>query len=231
MSAIAAVVGSTGMIGQELIRQLSNDPYYSGIRMLVRRPQASPHPKVEVKLVDFNDAESLMLAMDGAEVVFCAIGTTQKKVKGDRKAYTQIDFDIPVRVARCCQEIDCRRIVIVTAIGANSRSSNFYLKLNGHVEDAISLEPLEAVHFFQPSQLLGPRAENRPLEKISIPIMKFLAPLLRGSWRKYRPIEGSTVAKAMIEVAKSDARGVHRYTYDDIMAKAGMKKDVVNDNS
>ena len=61
--------------------------------------------------------------------------------------------------------------------------------------------------------------------------MKFLAPLLRGSWCKYRPIEGSTVAKAMIEVAKSDARGVHRYTYDDIMAKAGMKKDVVNDNS
>ncbi|MDT9166106.1 hypothetical protein RSW31_26845, partial [Escherichia coli] len=76
-----------------------------------------------------------------SDSLFCAIGTTQKKVKGDRQAYLKIDFDIPVKTARLCKELGIDRMAIVSAVGANSRSRNFYLKLKGHVEDAISLEP------------------------------------------------------------------------------------------
>lgn len=215
-TAIASLLGGTGLIGQELLSQLCADDYYGTIRMLVRRPIESPHPKVEIKLVDFKDAESVKLAMDGSEVVFCAIGTTQKKVKGNRELYKQIDFDIPVLAARVCQEIGCRKFVIVTAVGASSKSSNFYLKLKGHVEDAISLEPFASIHFFRPSLLLGNRQERRPAEKIAMKLSKFFAPLLFGKAKKYRAIEASQVAAKMIEVAKSPMLGIYRYLWKDI---------------
>ncbi|MFN4315167.1 MAG: NAD(P)H-binding protein [Chitinophagaceae bacterium] len=216
-AAIASIIGATGMIGRELVRQLIDNDHYETIRILVRRPMESPHPKVKVKLVDFSDAESIKLAMDGSEVLFCAIGTTQKKVKGDRQAYTKIDFDIPVRAARACREIGCRKIVVITSVGANSKSSNFYLKLKGHVEDAISLEPFASIHFFQPSLLLGKREERRPVEKISMGLMKVFAPLLIGGLRKYRPVTDQQLAAAMIRAALSPSVGVQRHLYDQIV--------------
>jgi len=215
-TAIASILGGTGLIGQALVSKLCQDNYYGTIRMLVRRPIESPHPKVEIRLVDFNDTESVKLAIDGSEVVFCAIGTTQKKVKGNKELYKQIDFDIPVRAARSCQEIGCSKFVIVTAVGASSKSGNFYLRLKGHVEDAISLEPFTAIHFFQPSLLLGNRAEKRPAEKLAMKLSVFFAPLLLGNAKKYRPVDVSQVASKMIEVAKSPAQGIHRYTWKEI---------------
>jgi uncharacterized protein YbjT (DUF2867 family) len=212
-----AVLGGTGMIGRELIALLSDDPSVEFVRMLVRRPITSPHPKVEVKLVDFEDAESIKLAIDGCEAVFCAIGTTQKKVKGDQEAYKKIDFDIPVRAARVCHEIGCRKFLLVSAVGANSKSSNFYLRLKGHVEDAISLEPFASIHFFQPSLLLGNRDEKRFGEKMAMKVLPLLAPLMIGSLSKYRPIQARQVAMAMIRAAKSPALGVPRYRFRDMV--------------
>lgn len=212
-----AVLGGTGLIGRELIALLADDPSVAGVRMLVRRPLVSPHPKVEVKLVDFADAESVKLAIDGCEAVFCAIGTTQKKVKGNKEAYKKIDFDIPVRAARVCHEIGCRKFLLVSAVGANSKSGNFYLRLKGHVEDAISLEPFASVHFFQPSLLLGNREEKRWVEKMAGKILPLLAPLMMGSFSKYRPIQAHQVAMAMIKAAKSPALGVHRYQFREMV--------------
>lgn len=212
-----AVLGGTGLIGRELIALLADDPSVACVRMLVRRPLVSPHPKVEVKLVDFEDAESVKLAIDGCEAVFCAIGTTQKKVKGDKEAYKRIDFDIPVRAARVCHEIGCRKFLLVSAVGANSKSGNFYLRLKGHVEDAISLEPFASIHFFQPSLLLGNREEKRWVEKLSGRILPLLAPLMIGSFSRYRPIQARQVAIAMIKAAKSPALGVHRYQFREMV--------------
>ena len=136
------------------------------------------HPKLQKKLVDFNDADSLLVALDGSDVVFVAIGTTQKKVKGDKGAYRKVDYDIPVNIARYCKIAGCKIFVLVSSIGANSKSNNFYLKLKGEVEDAIMKIQIETVHIMQPSMLLGKRSESRPLEKIAQPLMNAFSFLL-----------------------------------------------------
>jgi len=217
---IASIIGATGMIGTYLQQVLTEDPSFETIRILVRRPVPRPHPKVEVKLVDFADLESVKLAIDGSDSVFCAIGTTQKKVKGDRQAYLKIDFDIPVKTARLCKELGIDRMAVVSAVGANSKSRSFYLKLKGHVEDAISLEPIASIHFFQPSILLGNRQEKRPMEKFAQRLMRFAQPVMQGGWRKYRAIEGLEVAQAMVQSVKLGLPGIHRYTYTDIQKLA-----------
>ncbi len=208
------------MIGTYLQDILLKDNYFDTVRIIVRRPIQKTDPRMEIKLVDFNDAESFKLALEGSDTIFCAIGTTQRNVKGDHELYRKIDFDIPVKAARFGKEIGCERFVIITAVGANSHSSTFYLKLKGELENTIHAIGLESVHIVQPSMLLGDRKEKRPAEKLLQVSTKLVSGLFLGSLRKYRAIHGKTVAKAMVNAAKKNQRGFFRYTYDDIMELA-----------
>ena len=218
----AALLGATGMIGSYLLEQLLTDPYFGTVRVIVRRPFTRQHPKLEAKLVDFNDYESLKLAIDGSDILFCTIGTTQNNVKGDKELYRKIDFDIPVKAARICKETGCEKYVIITSVGANANSGTFYLKLKGEVEDAIKQIDPGAIHIMQPSMLLGNRKESRITEKLVQGPMNVVSYFLGGRLRKYRSIQGNVVATAMRNAAKTDLKGVMKYEYDGIMRMAGL---------
>src|SRR5258705_12589534 len=124
----ATVIGATGLIGSYLLNELLKDSFYDRVKILIRRPVDIIHPKLEKKLVDFNDSDSLLVAIDNSDAVFCAVGTTQRKVKGDKEAYRKIDYDIPVHAARFCKMTGSKTFVLVSSVGANSKSNNFYLK-------------------------------------------------------------------------------------------------------
>lgn len=204
------------MIGNYLLEALLQDDYFNTIRIIVRRPRQKTDPKMEVKLVDFNDTESIKLAVEESDTIFCCIGTTQKNVKGDNDLYRKIDFDIPVKAARLGKEIGCEKFIIVTSVGANSHSNTFYLKLKGELENAIHSVGLDAVHIMQPSMLLGERKEHRSGEGLLQSSTKLLSGLFFGSLRKYKAIHGKTVAAAMLNAAKKNDTGFFRYTYDGI---------------
>ena len=220
----AAILGSTGMIGNYLLELILADRYFNTVRILVRRPVQKESDRVEVKLVDFNDAESFKLALEGCDTIFSCIGTTQKNVKGNNELYRKIDFDIPLKAARFGKEGGCTKFILVSSVGANSKSNTFYLRLKGELEEAIHKVGLDAVHVMQPSMLLGERTEKRTAEKIIQGAMKFLNPIFGGAFRKYRAIHGKTVAAAMLKLAKEDEPGFYLYTYDDIkrLGKAGV---------
>ncbi len=200
----ATIIGVTGLIGSHLYELLKKDDYFETIRLIVRRPFIKSDARTKVKLVDFYDAESLQLALDGSDVVFCTVGTTQRKVKGDREAYRKVDFDIPVKAARFCKMTGCETFVLVSSVGANSKSNNFYLKLKGEVEDAINTVGLRSVYIMRPSQLLGDRKEFRLREKIAKGVTKSISFLLPP---KYKPIHAMKVARAMIAAAKKNEEG------------------------
>ena len=212
-----AIIGASGLIGSWLQQYLLKDPEFEIVRSLVRWPSDPVAEKQEVKLVNFSDPESLLLALTGVTVIFCAIGTTSKKVKGNHQLYWQIDHDIPVRVCKMGIEAGCRKFVFVSAVGADPKSRNFYLRLKGQTEADIIATGMPAVHILQPSQLLGKRAESRPLESFTQSIMKPLSALFTGSWTRYKAIAAKEVAKAMITAGKKNDTGVFRYTYQEIM--------------
>ena len=121
----ATVIGATGLIGSHLLELLLADDNFDSVRILLRGPFDLTHPKLEKKLVDFSDMESFRLALEDSDVIFCAIGTTQKKVKGDKSAYRKVDFDIAVNSAQLGKLCGCETFVLVSAVGANSQSNNF----------------------------------------------------------------------------------------------------------
>ena len=108
------------------------------------------------------------------------------------------------------------QFLLVSALGANAKSSVFYSRTKGEVEAAIAASDLFSVQIFRPSLLLGQRAEVRSGEVIAEKISRALSFLLLGPLRKYRPIEARAVAAAMIAVAKQQPAGIHFYESDRI---------------
>ena len=184
------------------------------IRLVVRQPVEFNHPSVRTVVIDFSDNESFKSAIAGSDAIFCAVGTTQKKVKGDSAAYYKVDYDIPVNAAQFCEETGCPVFLLVSSVGADSKSKNFYLKLKGEVEDKLREMKIASVSVFRPSMLLGNRNEFRFGEEVAKAIstpLSFLFPSM------YKPIKAENVARAMIAASKKAAPGFNVYHYREML--------------
>ncbi|MDB5191637.1 MAG: Semialdehyde dehydrogenase - binding protein [Segetibacter sp.] len=212
----AVVLGATGLIGSHLVELLLNDNSFNKVRVLVRRPVEEQHPKLEVSVVDFGDLVEYRSKLGKGECIFCCIGTTQSKVKGDKTAYRKIDYDIPVNAARIGKEAGFKKYLLVSSVGASDKSSNFYLKVKGEVESSISDLGYDSFHVFRPSILLGDRKEFRLGELVGKRVMRALSFIMVGSLKKYKGIEAGDVAQAMVAAAKTDRRGIEIYEYDEM---------------
>jgi len=209
---IAAVLGASGLIGGEIVKELLTNQNYSEVRIITRRPLHQVHDKIKEIVIDFENLDELRHALEGVQHLFCAVGTTNKKVNGDKQLYRKVDYNIPVDAAQIGFDMGIEYFAVVSSIGADENSSNFYLKLKGEMEKEVSQFAIPQIGIFRPSMLLGKREEFRLAEKISsyiFPIIAFFVP------SKYKPIQGKSVAKAMVMNANK-GKEVQILYYNDI---------------
>ena len=191
--------GGTGLIGGFLLDLLLADQTISKIRVVTRKPLVKQHDKMEVFEIDFSKPEEIERSIGDSKVVFSCIGTTQAQVRGDKKAYRKIDYDITHNIALGCKTKQVDHFLFVSSAGANSESSNFYMGLKGEIDDAVLNLKLNATTIFRPSLLLGKRTKFRPGERLAqiiMPLFSFLMPT------KLKAIRGERVAKAMLDQSK-----------------------------
>lgn len=211
----AVVIGATGLVGSHTVKQLLSDDTFGKVRVLVRKPLELIHPRLEQQVVDFNNYDDYKTKLGTGNCIFCCIGTTMAKVKGDKAEYRKIDFDIPVNAARFGREAGFEQYLLVSAMGADAQSRIFYSRLKGEVEEVIGTFQFKGYHIFRPSFLLGKRNEQRIGEAIGKALSKLFVFLIPS---KYKPIEAETVAKAMVKAAKNQKSGYHLYYYADMVA-------------
>ena len=209
-----SLIGATGLVGSHLLELLQDDPDISLIKVLLRRPVSYDHPKVQAIVLDFSDQEAFQSGVAGSDMIFCAVGTTNKKVQGDKEAYRKVDYDIPVHAATFGVETGCSQFLLISALGANSQSSNFYLQLKGETEKAIMDLGLPTVLIFRPTFLLGQRKEFRLGESAGILLAKPLTFLLPS---KVKPITAQHVAQSMVAASKKDLKGHKIFHYREMM--------------
>jgi uncharacterized protein YbjT (DUF2867 family) len=200
----ALIAGSTGLIGNQLLTLLLATNRYDRIIALTRHDLNIQHPKLDELRVDFSilDKYADQLVADD---VFCCLGTTMAKAKTKEKFY-EVDFTYPLRLAVATKLTGAKQFFLVSALGANKKSSIYYNRVKGEAEEAISNLGFESYHIFRPSLLLGPREEQRPGEdaaKVVYKIFGFLIP------SKYKGVEASKVARAMLHHASKDVTGKH----------------------
>ncbi len=213
----AVIIGASGLIGSHLVEQILQEDYFSSVRILVRKRLPIINPKLQQEIVDFNNIYDYTQKFGEGDIIFCCIGTTQKKVKGDNVEYEKIDHDIPLNAAQIGIKCGYKKFLIVSSVGADPSASNFYLRLKGETERAVKQFKFDTITILRPSMLLGKRKERRPAEKIGQILMQSLALIFVGALNKYHPIEAKDVAKAMIEESKHNNSGFRILEYKEMM--------------
>lgn len=211
----AIVLGGTGLIGGELIQQLINENIYSEIHVIGRKPTDHKSSKIFFHQVDMNKIGEYS-DLFNVNTAFCCLGTTIKTA-GSKEAFTKVDHDMVVDAAKA-GENKIEHFIMVSSLGASAKSSNFYLRTKGQTEDDILNLKIPSVTIVRPSMLFGNRKEKRTGEKIGIAFMKFAEPIMQGGLKKYRGIEASDVAKAMIKLSMDKNAGKRIYESQNLEA-------------
>ena len=209
----AIIIGATGLVGSTLVKQILENPDYSKVVLLLRKPLNISHSKLIQEVIDFEKLDASKIVGDD---LFCAMGTTLAKA-GSKEAQYKIDCTYPYEVGKIAKANGVKQYILVSSVGANFNSSNFYLRTKGDLEKKIELLDFQSFVSIRPSMLLGDREESRLGEKIGTVLSNILSPLLFGSLRKYHGVEASDVAKAMQRFANRGLSGVKYVEYDEIM--------------
>jgi uncharacterized protein YbjT (DUF2867 family) len=192
---IVLVAGATGLVGREILLGLLGDESVGAVHALVRRPLKMQHAKLVAHVVDFAALPSL----PPIDEAYLALGTTIK-VAGSQQAFRAVDFDANLATARASRAAGARRLGLVSAMGADTRSRIFYNRVKGELEGALTALGFEALVIARPSFLAGNReALGQPLrsgEKMALAVSTFLRPIIPAN---YRSISAVDVAGALLK--------------------------------
>jgi uncharacterized protein YbjT (DUF2867 family) len=205
----AIVLGSTGLIGSELVQRLQASPAYSAIVLLNRRPSGIVHPKVTERIIDFDAPDLSGLSGDD---LYCALGTTSRKA-GSREAQHKIDCEYPTTIATRLRDQGVKRMLLVSSVGADRQAAGFYLRTKGLLEQNLIKLQFEQLVIARPSFLLGRKGEFRLGEEAAMLLMRALSPIMLGPLAKYRAIEASKVASGLMRAADTQASGTRYIDY------------------
>ena len=197
----ALLAGATGLVGGHVLTRLLAHPSYSRVEVLVRRELPIHDPKLVQHIVDFERLEAV--PGTAAEDVFCCLGTTIGKA-GSQQAFRRVDHDFALALANLAKAAGAQQFLMVSSLGADSKSSVFYSRVKGETEHDVVMTGLPKVVFMRPSLLIGERQERRTGEIVGALVGRVIGPLLVGSLRKYRPISADDVAAAMLYAANHD---------------------------
>lgn len=221
MTKTAIIVGSTGLTGSQLLKTLLSNDAYGKVISFVRKGSKISHPKLVQHVVDFDCPESYEELIEGNDM-FCCLGTTIKKA-GTEASFEKVDLLYPIQFARAAAVKGIKQYSIISVIGANSKSGNFYLRTKGKCEEELRKLPFQSISIFRPSLLLGNRKEFRPGEKLAEYGMKLFSIFFIGRLRKYKAISVKKVAYTMFWIAQQNTVGYHIYESDEISDIYGKK--------
>lgn len=197
MKKTAILIGATGLTGSILLEYLLNDSNYDTIKLFSRRKIGIDSPKIKEYTIDLFELKKNQSDFTG-DVVFCCIGTTKVKTP-DKDIYRKIDLGIPVDAAELAKTNGIETFLVISALGSNSKSSVFYNRVKGEMEEMVLSKGIPNTYILKPSLIIGNRNEKRFGEGLAAGIMKvfnFLIP------KKYKAIPAEAIAKSMVEIAE-----------------------------
>lgn len=229
MSRVRAVLlaGASGLVGKGVLSRLLASDAGPCVVAPVRRGLAARSTRLLEVVSDFAVADDAGLTdrlRHGSPTIdayVCCLGTTIKKA-GSREAFLAVDRDLVLRLAAIARELGARQAIMVSSVGASAQSGNFYLRVKGEAERALSEMGFPRVDLLRPGLLLGEREESRPGEAIARALTPFANPLLRGRLRSYRAIAASDVAAAAVALLGRDEPGRHAHENADLVALAAI---------
>jgi len=203
MGRVANVIGASGLVGQQLVAQLLDHPEFEKVRIFARRSIGLVHPKLEEQVIDFDRPENWKHLVQG-DVLFSTLGTTIKAAKTKENQY-RVDFTYQYEFAKAASENGVPVYLLVSSMGANPKSSVFYSRMKGELEEAVVKLSFQKLVILRPSILDGNRQEKRVGEKFGLILTRFLTKFIL---KVYRPTPVDILAAKMISLSLEKVRGI-----------------------
>ena len=217
MSKNILIVGASGLVGGEILKNLKTT---NNELILLSRKKLLCENSINQIVIDFENIDSLDASLKVDEI-YIAIGQKLSLSeliyikKNNRKSFVNVDFNCIKKVAEFAKNCGANSLGLISAIGANSKSFNTYLKVKGDVEQEIKLVGYKKIIIAHPSHLLGKRAGEDIAMNVKVfeKITNFFGFLMIGSLQKFKNVEAKKVAKAMISKMDSVEEGIHYIDY------------------
>jgi uncharacterized protein YbjT (DUF2867 family) len=211
------LAGATGLVGSQVLRELLSKPRWKG-RVIApsRRPLALADPRLMPLITDFSDGSGSagleaslrsLLADEPIAAFVCCLGTTLKTA-GSREAFIAVDRELVMRLAGLSRKLGADNAILVSSAGASRQSGNFYLRVKGEVEDGLESLGFKRLDILRPGLLRGARNERRPGEAVAQALSPLSDLVLRGKLARFRSIDASDVAKAIVSLIGATKPGV-----------------------
>ncbi len=188
------LAGSTGLVGGFVFDQLYAREDID--LTIIGRRCPNTVPENVSALVGPAQDWAQMLAHKNFDVAISTLGTTIKKA-GSQSAFEAIDFQAVAALAAAAKLAGAQQFILVSSVGADQRSSSFYLKTKGRAEAIVRAAGFSRVDIFRPGLLRGDRQEFRLGERVGQIIQSVIDPILMGPSQKYRSVTAKDVAHAI----------------------------------
>ncbi|HEX4619105.1 MAG TPA: NAD(P)H-binding protein, partial [Steroidobacteraceae bacterium] len=159
---VAMLAGASGLTGGHLLDELLGAADFGRVIAVTRRALPREHARLANRIVQFERMETQLRGVT-CEVAFCCLGTTIARA-GSRDNFREVDVDLVVAFARTALAAHAQRFVVMSSVGADPRSGNFYLRTKGEMEAELEALGFPSLDILQPGVLLGLRREMRPRE-------------------------------------------------------------------
>lgn len=241
-----AVLGSTGLIGKNVIKLLARLDQVVRVYCPVRTVPGENDSadltalgvlqgasKLDFETVDFSrvgdnaseDFSKIYAGFLGCDAVICCLGTTIKQA-GSKAEQERVDTRLPLTMAAIAKKAGVKNFLCVSAQGADTHSPFFYNRLKGMLEDGLTMMGFETLTLVRPSLLLGKHKDKRFGEELMQKFFGGPRAVLVPSF--FRPVHAETVAAHLVtsllrppkdHVCASDGVKGKRIIYNRVLSK------------
>lgn len=209
------MMGATGAVGGEAVKQMLLMPEVTGLTLLGRRDVESfAKAKVAQHKISIFEPASYSGFLAGHEAAVCTLGVGEPS-KVSNEDFLKIDKQAVIDFARECHSAGVKHFSLLSSVGVDAGSSSFFLRTKGELIDEVIALGFERFSVFQPSMILTPTNRYGVLQGITLAVFPLLKPLLFGSLRKYRGIPVSVLGGSMARNLLVEGRSVEYLVWDD----------------
>jgi uncharacterized protein YbjT (DUF2867 family) len=207
----AAVLGGSGFVGRYIVSRLAQRGALIAIGCRRAEDAKFLRPmggvgQIATVNVGLGDAELLLAFLAGNEVLVNCVGILRES---GRQTFELVHHTGPARLARLAREAGIGRLIHISAIGADSRSSSAYARTKAAGERAVS-DAFPTATILRPSVVFGP--EDQFFNRFAaLAMISPALPLIGGGDTRFQPVYVGDFADAAVACLDDPATAGRSY--------------------
>jgi len=209
------MIGATGAVGGEAAKVLSEMPQIERLTLLGRRENENlKGSSITQHVIDLFDPSSYQELLTGHDIAICTLGVGQPS-KMSKEDFVRIDRDVVLIFASSCKKEGIQHFELLSSVGVNSKSSSFFLRTKGELENGLRELNFNRLSLFHPSMILTPENRYGLSQKLTLMTWPFVSKLFVGNLRKFRGIPVDILGASIAKNTTAEKSGVEILEWSD----------------